>query len=285
MMGTKTRSFAPLPREISLEELVSEDHFYRRLEATLDLSFVREIVAPLYARGGRPSVDPVVFFKLQLVMFFEDIRSERQLMRVVADRLSLRWYVGYDLFEPLPDHSSLTRIRERYGLEAFRSFFDRIVESCVEASLVWGEELFVDSTTVRANAAKGSLVPRFAVEKHLDGLFEEETAEAANEAEEVADAILPTASDPKLREDNAAVWDFVSSAGRHGEPSRNPSPRIMVNSIMAMPSHAGSSGAGVPGGPPDAVLNTSTSPWKTTASHSALVLSTRPASPRPKRKA
>ena len=226
MMGTKTRSFAPLPREISLEELVSEDHFYRRLEATLDLSFVREIVAPLYARGGRPSVDPVVFFKLQLVMFFEDIRSERQLMRVVADRLSLRWYVGYDLFEPLPDHSSLTRIRERYGLEVFRSFFDRIVELCVEASLVWGEELFVDSTTVRANAAKGSLVPRFAVEKHLDGLFEEETAEAANEAEEVADAILPTASDPKLREDNAAVWDFVSSAGRHGEPSRNPSPRI-----------------------------------------------------------
>ena len=61
-------------------------------------------------------MDPVVFFKLQLVMFFEDIRSERQLMRVAADRLSLRWYPGYDLFEPLPDHSGLTRIRERYDL-------------------------------------------------------------------------------------------------------------------------------------------------------------------------
>jgi transposase len=119
-----------------LEELVPEDHLYRRLEATLDLSFVRELVAPLYAKGGRPSVDPVVFFKLQLVMFFEDLRSERQLMRVVADRLSLRWYLGYDLFEPLPDHSSLTRIRERFGLEVFRSFFERIVEECVEAGLV-----------------------------------------------------------------------------------------------------------------------------------------------------
>ena len=97
MMGTKIRSFTALPYEVSLEDLVPEDHFYRRLEGTLDLSFVRDLVAPLYAGGGRPSVDPVVFFKLQLVMFFEDIRSERQLMVVVSDRLSLRWYLGYDL--------------------------------------------------------------------------------------------------------------------------------------------------------------------------------------------
>jgi transposase len=119
MMGTKLRSFSPLRHDMSLEDLVPEDNFYRRLEARLDLSFVWRLVAPLYANGGRPSVDPVVFFKLQLVMFFEDIRSERQLMRAVADRLSVRWYLGYDLFEPLPDHSSLTRIRERFGLEAF----------------------------------------------------------------------------------------------------------------------------------------------------------------------
>ncbi len=93
MMGTKIRSFAPLPDDLSLDDLVPQGHFYRRLEATLDLSFVRELVAPLYANGGRPSVDPVVFFKLQLVMFFEDLRSERRLMEVVADRLSLRWYL------------------------------------------------------------------------------------------------------------------------------------------------------------------------------------------------
>ena len=84
-------------------------------------------MGPLYAGVAGLSVDPVVFFKLQLVTFFEDIRSERQLMGVVSDRLSLRWYLGYDLFEPLPDHSSLTRIRERYGLEVFRRFFERIV--------------------------------------------------------------------------------------------------------------------------------------------------------------
>ena len=94
---------------VSLETLVPAGHFYRHLETHLDLSFVRELVRDCYAAHGRPSIDPIVFFKLQLIMFFEGMRSERQLMRLVADRLSARWYCGYDLDEPLPDHSSLTR--------------------------------------------------------------------------------------------------------------------------------------------------------------------------------
>jgi transposase len=72
MMGIKERTFAPLER-VSLEELVPADHFYRHLERVLDLSFVRELVRPCYAAGGRPSIDPVVFFKLQLVLFFEGL--------------------------------------------------------------------------------------------------------------------------------------------------------------------------------------------------------------------
>jgi transposase len=140
MMGMKERCFAPLIT-VSLEDLVPADHFYRHLEQTLDLSFVREFVHETYAAGGRPSIDPIVFFKLQLVMFFEGIRSERQLMRQASDRLSVRWYVCYDLNEPLPDHSSLTKIRTRYGLEVFRRFFDKIVEQCQAAGLVWGKEL------------------------------------------------------------------------------------------------------------------------------------------------
>src|SRR5260370_39589889 len=139
MLGTKERDFASI-LHVSLEELVPHDHFYRHLQRTLDLSFVREFVQDTYACGGRPSIDPIVFFKLQLVMFFEDIRSERLLMRQAADRLSVRWYIGYDLHEPLPDHSSLTRIRERYGVEIFRRFFDQIVEQCQQAGLGWGKE-------------------------------------------------------------------------------------------------------------------------------------------------
>jgi transposase len=72
MMGSKQRHFAPLI-DVSLEELVPVDHFYRHLERTLDLSFVREFVQEKYAGKGRPSIDPVVFFKLQLVMFFEGL--------------------------------------------------------------------------------------------------------------------------------------------------------------------------------------------------------------------
>jgi transposase len=171
MLGTKARDFAPLP-PVSLEDLVPPDHFYRHLERTLDLSFARDLVRDVYATTGRPSVDPVVFFRLQLVMFFEGLRSERQLLQVVADRLSLRWYLGYDLAEPLPDHSSLSRIRERYGLDVFRSFFEVIVEQCLAAGLVWGQERSLDATKVAANAAFASLQPRFAVEAHLSHLFE-----------------------------------------------------------------------------------------------------------------
>jgi transposase len=180
MMGTKARVFSPVPA-ISLDELVPVDHFYRHLDRMLDLSFVRDLVQDCYADGGRPGVDPVVFFKLQLVLFFEGVRSERLLMRLVADRLSVRWYLGYNLDEPLPDHSSLTRIRARYGLEVFRQFFEAIVAQCQQAGLVWGKELYVDATHVLADAALDSLVPRFALEAraaihaHLDALFSDET--------------------------------------------------------------------------------------------------------------
>ena len=183
MMGKKERRFAPLIT-VSLEEVVPADHFSRHLERSLDLSFVRKFVHESYAGSGRPSIDPVVFFKLQLVMFFEDIRSERLLMKHAADRLSVRWYVGYDLNEPLPDHSSLTRIRERYGVEIFRRFFEKIVEQCQQAGLVWGKELYFDGAKVAANAGKESLKPRFFVEAHLTDLFGAETEELPEETDQ-----------------------------------------------------------------------------------------------------
>ena len=94
------------------------------------------------------------------------------------------WYLGYDLGEPLPDHSSLTRIRERYGVEVFRRFFDAIVEQCQAAGLVWGQELYFDGTKVAANAGKDSLKPRFYVEEHLATLFEREAEGPAKAPEQ-----------------------------------------------------------------------------------------------------
>src|SRR4051812_10598935 len=141
------------PIAISLEDLVPRDHFYRHLEAKLDLSFVRDWTRELYAERGRPSIDPVAVFKLQLVMFFEGIRSERKLIETASLNLAHRWYLGYALDEARPDHSSLTRIRQRLGVATFERFFERIVDLCQDAGLVWGRELYVDATKVAANAA------------------------------------------------------------------------------------------------------------------------------------
>ena len=99
------------------------------MEAKLDLSFVRDWARELYADRGRPSIDPVVFFKLQLIMFFEGIRSERQLIATASLNLAHRWFLGYALDEDLPDHSSLTRIRQRLGIDIFQRFFERVRRS------------------------------------------------------------------------------------------------------------------------------------------------------------
>jgi transposase len=209
------------PITASLEQLVPADHFYRHLERTLDLAFVRDLVRDRYAPGGRPSVDPIVFFKLHLVLFFEGLRSERHLMQVVADRLSLRWYLGYDLTESLPDHSSLTRIRERYGLEVFRTYFERIVEQCIAAGLVWGRELYCDATKVEANAALDSVKPRFAVEAHLATLFTAAAADTpSTDDSENGEGPLPlpivltTDAQAALADAAARRHDWVGGAGR-----------------------------------------------------------------------
>src|SRR5215216_4745184 len=219
MMGLKERAFGPLP-PLTLEDLVPLDHFYRHLERSLDLIFVRDLVRDRYAPGGRPSVDPVVFFKLQLIMFFEGLRSERQLLQVVADRLSLRWYLGYDLNEPLPDHSSLSRIRERYGLAIFRCFFEAIVEQCLAAGLVWGRELYFDATKVAANASLDSVGPRFAVEAHLATLFDARDAGAPDDQGAIADEAVPlpieltAEAQAELAGAAARRHDWIGGAGR-----------------------------------------------------------------------
>lgn len=223
MMGCKPRHIAPVTA-ISLEELVPPDHFYRALDRLVDLSFVRLLVQDTYAAAGRPSIDPVVFFKLQLVMFLEGLRSERLLMRLVADKLSVRWYLGYNLDESLPDHSSLTRIRQRYGVEIFRRFFDAIVEQCRQAGLVWGKECYIDATQVQANADVDSLVPRFAVEakatlhQHLATLFpsaeEPQAVPAPASAPTPLSVALPAEVVEELAAANAQRHDWYACGGQ-----------------------------------------------------------------------
>jgi transposase len=186
------------PVGVSLDALVPRDHFYRYLDARLDLDFVRDWVKDAYPDRGRPSIDPVVFFKLYLVMFFEGLRSERQLLALAADRLSVRWYLGYSLDEALPAASSFTRIRQRLGLDVFRRFFEHVVDLCQEAGLVWGKELLADATRVPGNASLDSLVPRLreVVDDQLAALF------AGDAAPDPVDDAAP---------DDLGRWDLLEA--------------------------------------------------------------------------
>lgn len=183
MLGHKAKDFQ-IHNDVSLDSLVPEDNFYRQVEQCLDLGFVRELVRELYSDFGRPSIDPEVFFKLQLIAFFEGIPSKRQLMENVSLNLAHCWFIGYDLFEQVPNHSSLSKIRERYGLEIFQQFFEQIVELCIEAGLVWGEELYFDCTKVRANAAIRGMIDRTesGARRHIEQLFKIEEMQTLDDS-------------------------------------------------------------------------------------------------------
>ena len=172
MLGPAKRRTLDRPVSVSLEQLVPADHFYRHLDAALDLSVVRDWVVEQYADRGRPSIDPVVFFRFHLIMFFEGIRSERQLVETASLNVAHRWYLGYHFDEPLPDRSSLIKIRQRLGIAIFRRFFEYVVDMCEHAGLIWGRELVADAARVPGNASMDSLVPRLCevVDDHLEHL-------------------------------------------------------------------------------------------------------------------
>ena len=144
---------------VTIEDLVPEDHFLRKLERSLDLSFVYEETAHLYNRRyGRPPIDPVVMVKYLLVGFLYGIPSERQIEQRCADSNAFRWYLGIDLDERVPDHSTISQLRRRKPAfrKVFRRLFEEVVRQCVEKGLVSGKLMATDSTHVKANASWAS---------------------------------------------------------------------------------------------------------------------------------
>ena len=144
---------------VTIEDLMPREHFLRKLEAALDLSFVYEETAPLYSKKyGRPAIDPVVIVKYLLVGFLYGIPSERQIERRVQTDIALRWYLGLDLFDRVPDHSTVSQLRRRKPSfrKVFRRLFEEVVGQCIEKGLVSGRVVGADSTHVRANASRAS---------------------------------------------------------------------------------------------------------------------------------
>jgi transposase len=145
---------------IDLESFIAQDHFLRRIDSILNLSFLRELTAVRYAEGqGRPSIDPEVFFRMQLVAYSYGITTDRRLCEEVQYNLAYRWFCHLSLEDDVPDHSSLTRIRDRLGEEIFGLVFRKIVEQCQEKGLVKHEcRVMTDATLIAADASLNSLV-------------------------------------------------------------------------------------------------------------------------------
>jgi transposase len=163
MIGTQNRWQEELFVAGPLSSLIPEDHILKQVDKVLDLSWLRDEVADLYcSNNGRPSIDPESALRLMLCGFFQGVVHDRKLMREAQVNLAIRWFAGYRLDEKLPDHSSLTKIRQRWGTDRFKKIFLKTVQSCIEAGLVNGETVHVDATLIRADVSWESLTTEHA---------------------------------------------------------------------------------------------------------------------------
>ena len=144
---------------VTIEDLMPQDHFLRKLEKALDLSFVYEETRHLYSQKyGRPPIDPVVLVKYLLVGFLYGIPSERQIEKRIETDIALRWYLGLDLLDRVPDHSTISQLRRRKPefRNVFRRLFHVVVQQCIAEGLVTGKIVATDSTHMKANASVSS---------------------------------------------------------------------------------------------------------------------------------
>ncbi len=163
MLGRRERRQPELFVAGSLRELLPGDHVLVRVERVLDLSWLRAEVAECYAaEAGRPGIDPEAAVRLMLAGLLLGIVHDRRLMREAQVNIAIRWFAGYGLHEALPDHSSLTRIRQRWGPERFRRIFARTVQACVAAGIAKGEVVHIDSSLIRADVSWDAIARRHA---------------------------------------------------------------------------------------------------------------------------
>ena len=171
-MGVNEKQTELWVEPVNLARRVPEDHFLRKLNRVLDLSFVRHETASFYGKKGNVSVDPVIIMKMMLLLFLDNVKSERELMRVIPLRIDYLWYLGYGLEDEIPNHSVLSKARKRWGVSVFEKLFKQTIAQCHEAGLVDGSKLHVDASLIRANASKNSVV-EIAAQEVLAKLEEE----------------------------------------------------------------------------------------------------------------
>jgi transposase len=174
MMGYKEPSQEHLfVYGITLEHRIRKDHTLRKINETIDFDFIYKAVEKTYGARGNVSVPPPVILKLMFLLIFYNVRSERELMETLPERMDWLWFLGYTLTSPIPDHSVLSKARTRWGRDAFKHFFERIVLQCVEAGLIDGTKIFMDSSLIDADASNNSVVDTHSLKKHLNERYQE----------------------------------------------------------------------------------------------------------------
>jgi transposase len=159
--------------QFQLSERVPKQNFYRRLKQVLELDFLYPLTKSYYGESGQKSIDPVVFFKLCLVGYLENIISDRQLISHCSMRLDILYFLGYDIDEELPWHSTISRTRQLYPESVFEEVFTKVLGMCVDKGMVSGHTQAIDSAPVKANASMDSLelkVPKEELEAHLNSI-------------------------------------------------------------------------------------------------------------------
>ena len=158
MMGQQTPQKELFSYQVDLDRRVRPNHPLRRLETLLDGEQIRQRVRSCYGYNGNASVDPVIIMKLMVLLFLDDVPSERELMRIIPERLDYLWFLGYGLDDVIPDHSVLSKARKRWGVAVFEALFVEVVGQCVQAGLVEGQKLHLDGSLVDAHASNNSVV-------------------------------------------------------------------------------------------------------------------------------
>ena len=150
--------------QVGLNELVPADNFYRKLESRLNIDFLYKATAQYYGSEGQESIDPVVFFKILLVGYLNNINSDRKLIEFCADSLGIRLFLKYDIDDSLPWHSTISRTRQLYGEEVFLNLFQEVLRLCVKEGMVRGKRQAIDSAFIKANASMDSLIEKEVIE-------------------------------------------------------------------------------------------------------------------------
>jgi transposase len=157
---------------INLEQRVRKNHILRKVKRYIDFDFIYNEVKDTYGINGNESVAPPILLKMMLLLIFYNVRSERELVATIPERIDWLWFLDYDLDDDIPNHSVLSKARARWGVEAFKTFFERIVWQCVQAGLVDGSKLFMDSSMVQADASNNSVVNKESLKRYLNKSYQ-----------------------------------------------------------------------------------------------------------------